>query len=180
MIIFTIRIALPDLAFFHLITHALFKALLFICAGYIINAHHHSQDLRTIGNTVTQIPMIRAAILIANFALCGAPFMAGFYSKDAIIENFRGMQQHPFMSVIFRAATVLTTAYSTRFALYVLISPTYRPSRQYTRESITEFYSSSTLTVGAIIGGAAINWACLLYTSPSPRDRTRSRMPSSA
>lgn len=157
VIIFTISIALPSLAFFHLITHALFKALLFICAGYIINIHHHSQDLRTMGNIIIQIPITTASILIANFALCGAPFIAGFYSKDAIIENFSSTQQHPLISIIFMLATVLTTAYSTRFALYVLISPPFSPSSQYSYESLAEFYSTSILTLGAIGGGALIN-----------------------
>ena len=83
-----IRLAIgyPNLAFFHLITHALFKALLFICAGSIIHFHDHGQDLRTVGGLTNQLPLTIASLLIANLSLCGIPFLAGFYSKDLILE----------------------------------------------------------------------------------------------
>merc|ERR1711893_215192 len=66
----------PDLAFFHLITHAMFKALLFICAGTLIHFHHHSQDLRRVGNLTSQIPLTTTCLITANAALCGFPFLA--------------------------------------------------------------------------------------------------------
>lgn len=158
VIIFTISINMPIVAFFHLITHALFKALLFICAGYIINIHHHSQDLRTMGNVTPQTPIIIRSILVSNIALCGAPFIAGFYSKDLIIELYSSSLQQSIITTIFTMATILTTAYSTRFMLYVALSINHRPSSQYSSESISEYCAASALTVGAIIGGAAINW----------------------
>ena len=87
VIITSLSLGFTNLTFFHLITHALFKALLFVCAGSIINLHHHSQDLRFIGNTRQQTPLLNSCIIIANLALSGSPFMAGFYSKDLIIES---------------------------------------------------------------------------------------------
>lgn len=86
VIIASIGLGMPDLAFFHLITHALFKALLFVCAGTLINLHHHSQDLRGMGNLINQMPLTISCLNIANIALCGLPFLSGFYSKDLIIE----------------------------------------------------------------------------------------------
>lgn len=88
VIILAIGLDFPVLAFFHLITHALFKALLFICTGLLIINHSHSQDLRIIGNLTNQTPIILASFRVANFSLCGFPFLRGFYRKDLIIENF--------------------------------------------------------------------------------------------
>lgn len=165
MIIFTLRLDLPDIAFFHLITHALFKALLFICAGNIIDIHHHSQDLRLIGNTISQLPTISTAVTIANLALCGAPFLAGFYSKDLIIESSTILiiDKNIIISIIFIIATILTTAYSTRFSIYILLSPTISPVSQYSSENYKQIIRVIALSLAAIVGGATTNW---LFTIP--------------
>lgn len=88
LIIIAIGLCIPILAFFHLITHAIFKALLFICAGTLIHFHGHAQDVRHIGNISYQLPVTTTSISISRLALCAVPFMAGFYSKDAILESF--------------------------------------------------------------------------------------------
>lgn len=75
-----------NLAFFHLLTHAFFKRLLFLCAGVLIHRFKDTQDIRGMGNIIKFIPMVRTYFNIANLALCGAPFLAGFYSKDLILE----------------------------------------------------------------------------------------------
>lgn len=161
VIIFTLGVGLPTLAFFHLITHALFKALLFICAGTIIHLHSHSQDLRTIGNLPHQTPLIISSITIANLALCGMPFLAGFYSKDAIIESFYQLNFNIVISSIFIIATILTTAYSTRFTLYVILAYPANFSPQYTHETQIDINACITLTIGAILRGSVINWSTL-------------------
>nr|QNN93083.1 NADH dehydrogenase subunit 5 [Platynereis cf. australis PA-2020] len=160
VMMFTLSIGMPEIAFFHLITHALFKALLFICAGNMIDIHHHSQDLRLMGNTTAQLPSITAAITIANMALCGAPFMAGFYSKDLIIETTTMLmsEKNTIIMVMFIMATILTTAYSTRFSIYVLMNHTSSPS-----EGKPQTTSIIVLTILAISGGAITNW---LFTIP--------------
>ena len=166
IIIFTLSLGLPEIAFFHLITHALFKALLFICAGNIIDIHHHSQDLRQIGNVSTQLPVITTAISIANIALCGAPFLAGFYSKDLIIERMTILitQKNLIIFLMFVLATILTTAYSTRFTVYTVLSPTTSPSSQYSSENTTQIIRVRVLAILAVIGGAITNW---IFTVPS-------------
>merc|ERR1712106_997817 len=75
-----------NLAFFHLLRHALFKALLFICAGAVIHNIKNYQDIRLMGRLVSEIPLTTFCINLANLALCGSPFIAGFYSKDLILE----------------------------------------------------------------------------------------------
>lgn len=81
-----LALGFPDLAFFHLLRHALFKALLFMCAGVVIHRVGDYQDIRCIGSLVSYIPLRISYITVANLALCGFPFLAGFYSKDLILE----------------------------------------------------------------------------------------------
>jgi NADH-ubiquinone oxidoreductase chain 5 len=88
LIIITISIGLSGLAFFHLLTHALFKALLFMCAEGVIHFMGDSQDIRFIGGLCVYIPFTSSSLMVSNFALCGMPFLAGFYSKDFILEMF--------------------------------------------------------------------------------------------
>jgi len=115
---------LPHLAFFHILTHALFKALLFICAGSFIGCHLHTQDLRWMGNTTIQLPVATRCVTLANIALCGFPFIAGFYSKDLIIEAAINNPNNIIilLMVIFRLG--LTSFYSIRFSLTTIWRPT--------------------------------------------------------
>ncbi|WP_127089744.1 NADH-quinone oxidoreductase subunit L [Aquabacter cavernae] len=71
---------------FHLFTHACFKALLFLSAGSVITAMHHEQDMRNMGGLWKKIPFTYGAMMIGTLAITGFPFLAGYYSKDAIIE----------------------------------------------------------------------------------------------
>lgn len=73
-------------AIFHLMTHAFFKALLFLCAGSVIIALHHQQDMRFMGGLRKQMPITWLTAWIGTLALAGVPFFSGFYSKDIIIE----------------------------------------------------------------------------------------------
>ena len=123
VIIGSLGLGIPDLAFFHLITHAIFKALLFICGGTLIHFHHHGQDLRTVGNLANQLPITLSSLTLANLALCGAPFIAGFYSKDAILETTLSAPTNMVILTLFFFATALTAAYSTRLSLAALWSP---------------------------------------------------------
>jgi len=74
-----LSIGFADLAFFHLLIHALFKALLFICAGSIIHNIINNQDIRFIGGLCFSIPLTAIIFNISNLALCGIPFFAGFF-----------------------------------------------------------------------------------------------------
>jgi NADH-ubiquinone oxidoreductase chain 5 len=117
IIITRIGLRIPHLAFFHIITHALFKALLFICAGSFINQHLHSQDLRWIGNLTKQIPVAMSCITIANMALCGFPFIAGFYSKDIIMESAININTRIPILILAIFSLGLTSFYSIRFSI---------------------------------------------------------------
>ncbi len=75
-----------ELALFHMITHAFFKALLFLGAGSIIHACHHEQDIFRMGGLLKRMPITCGTFILGTLALCGTYFMAGYFSKDAIIE----------------------------------------------------------------------------------------------
>jgi len=122
-IIFSLAINIPHLAFFHLITHALFKALLFIAAGTLIHFHSHTQDLRSMGKLNSTIPIVSTMIIGRRVALCGAPFTAGFYSKDLILEAQISSPINYALITLFIFATGLTTAYRIRLLVNIVWAP---------------------------------------------------------
>jgi len=116
------RLGYRELAFFHLVVHALFKALLFISAGYLIDSCHHSQDLRFIGDIYSRFPLIRVSFLVANAALCGLPFLAGFYSKDLLLEGGFFFASSLIALGIYYIGLFLTFLYSLRVIRICLFS----------------------------------------------------------
>nr|ATN23537.1 NADH dehydrogenase subunit 5 [Pseudocolaspis sp. EMHAU-15071004] len=109
-----------DLAFFHLLTHALFKALLFMCAGLIIHNFSNMQDIRYLGGLINHMPVSVTLMTICNFSLCGLPFLSGFYSKDLIVEVLSMSYLNVFVYMIFYVSIGLTVCYSFRLSYYLL------------------------------------------------------------
>lgn len=87
IIVTTLSFGLVKLAFIHLLIHAVFKAILFICRGKVIHRVSGYQDIRKIGGLIFNLPVTSVLINLSRFALCGIPFLRGFYSKDLIIER---------------------------------------------------------------------------------------------
>ena len=83
-----------SVAVFHLMTHAFFKALLFLAAGSVIIGMHHDQDIRNMGGLRKYMPITWITSLVGSLALIGTPFFAGFYSKDSIIEAVHASHLH--------------------------------------------------------------------------------------
>jgi NADH-quinone oxidoreductase subunit L len=110
-----------SVAIFHLMTHAFFKALLFLAAGSVIIAMHHDQDIRNMGGLRKYMPITWITFLIGTLALIGTPFFSGFYSKDSIIEAVEAsnLPVKDFVYIALRMGVFVTAFYS--FRLYFLV-----------------------------------------------------------
>jgi NADH-quinone oxidoreductase subunit L len=110
-----------SVAVFHLMTHAFFKALLFLAAGSVIMGVHHNQDLRWMGGLRKYMPITWITSLLGSLALIGTPFFSGFYSKDSIIEAVHGshLPAAGFATFAVLAGVFITAFYS--FRMYFLV-----------------------------------------------------------
>src|SRR5450830_1464378 len=110
-----------SVAVFHLMTHAFFKALLFLAAGSVIMGMHHNQDIRWMGGVRKYMPITWITSLIGSLALIGTPFFAGFYSKDSIIEAVHEshLPAAGFASFAVLAGVFLTAFYT--FRMYFMV-----------------------------------------------------------
>lgn len=115
IIIFAVSIFSVILAFFHLIIHAFFKSLIFICAGVIIHESNY-QDIRKIRLIYKSFPLISSTLGISRIALIGIPFISGFFSKDSIIEKIISSKLGCISSLIIILSIGLTATYSFRIA----------------------------------------------------------------
>nr|YP_009743869.1 NADH dehydrogenase subunit 5 [Batocnema coquerelii]QIE12619.1 NADH dehydrogenase subunit 5 [Batocnema coquerelii] len=154
----------PDLAFFHLLTHAMFKALLFMCAGVIIHMMNNIQDIRYMGGISMYLPMTCLCLNISNMALCGIPFLAGFYSKDLILEmvSFNSLNMLVFM--FYYISTGLTMFYTIRLLMYMLINDLNLLSiyNLYDEDYIM-LKSMFVLLMMSLISGSFLSWMIFYY-----------------
>nr|YP_010372452.1 NADH dehydrogenase subunit 5 [Parantica melaneus]UPA56406.1 NADH dehydrogenase subunit 5 [Parantica melaneus] len=154
-----------DLAFFHLLTHAMFKALLFMCAGVIIHMMNNNQDIRMMGGVSLYIPMTSLCMNISNMALCGIPFLAGFYSKDLILEMVMLSNLNLMVFYLYYFSTGLTVFYTMRLLMYLMIN-------DYNLLSIYNLYdedyimlkSMMMLLFMSLISGSMLSW--LIFYNP--------------
>lgn len=122
IIIIILGIGNPILSFFHLISHAFFKAMLFMCAGLIIHRMKDYQDIRKIGFNYININLSISIIIVANIRLCGLPFLRGFYSKDMIIEIILIKGKRFFLFFMLILGTGLTVIYSCRLNFLISLN----------------------------------------------------------
>nr|YP_010389927.1 NADH dehydrogenase subunit 5 [Ahlbergia ferrea]UPU96020.1 NADH dehydrogenase subunit 5 [Ahlbergia ferrea] len=154
-----------DLAFYHLLTHAMFKALLFMCAGMIIHMMNNNQDIRFMGGLSYYIPMTSLCLNISNLALCGIPFLAGFYSKDLILEMVMMSNLNLMIFFLYYISTGMTMFYTIRLLMYLMVN-------DFNLLSIYNIYdedykmlkSMMILLMMSVISGSMMNW--LIYNYP--------------
>ena len=127
-----------SIAIFHLVTHAFFKALLFLGAGSVIIAMHHEQDMRKMGNLRKYMPWTYGTMLIGSLALIGTPLLSGFYSKDAIIEavHFSQLGAASYAYICVLIGVFFTALYS--FRLFFMVFHTKERMDEHTRSHLKE------------------------------------------
>nr|ALO77621.1 NADH deshydrogenase subunit 5 [Cantharidae sp. GENSP01] len=153
------------LAFFHLLTHALFKALLFMCAGSMIHSMNNCQDIRFMGGMSSQLPLTCCFFTVCSMALCGLPFLSGFYSKDLILEFLSMNYFNLFIYLIFYFSTGLTVCYSVRLMYYVMFGHSnFFSYHSLMDEGYTMLKGMSGLIFIVVFGGSMLNW--LMFPKP--------------
>nr|UYC28872.1 NADH dehydrogenase subunit 5 [Cardiastethus sp.] len=155
----------PIFSFFHLLTHAFFKALLFLCAGLIIHLMSNSQDIRHMGGIMNYIPWTCSCFCISNLSLCGFPFLAGFYSKDYVLESLSFSSLNFFIIFIFYISVGMTSMYTSRLLYYSLFSLSNMYSCQSYFENNIMIFPMFMLTMMSVISGSALGW--LFFEFPS-------------
>lgn len=119
IIIFAISLGSITLAFFHLIIHAIFKSIIFLCAGIIIHSSSY-QDIRPIGTTLNNTPIVASILGISSLSLIGVPFISGFFSKDPIVETVIFSKTFSLIRFLIILSVGITSAYSIRIISYAL------------------------------------------------------------
>nr|YP_010324880.1 NADH dehydrogenase subunit 5 [Haemaphysalis sulcata]UNO53931.1 NADH dehydrogenase subunit 5 [Haemaphysalis sulcata] len=119
MMMIIVSLGMNEMAFFHLIMHAIFKSMLFLCAGLIIHFMNGIQDIRMLGNFFKNSPMIMSCMLIAILSLMGFPFIGGFYSKDLILEFFFFKMNNLMLLLMFIVSVIMTFLYCIRLFYFL-------------------------------------------------------------
>lgn len=122
-----------NVALFHLVNHAFFKALLFLAAGSVIHAMHDQQDIRRLGGLIKFLPFTYTAILIGSLSLMALPWLTGFYSKDLIIELAYAKYQFSGMAAYYLGTltAIFTAFYSFRLISLVFLTYPNAPKSDY-------------------------------------------------
>nr|YP_009695021.1 NADH dehydrogenase subunit 5 [Abscondita terminalis]QEJ81520.1 NADH dehydrogenase subunit 5 [Abscondita terminalis] len=153
------------LAFFHLLSHALFKALLFMCAGCMIHNLMNCQDIRFMGSLINFMPLTCTFFNISNFSLCGLPFLSGFYSKDLILEVMSMNYLNLYIYLIFYISIGLTVSYTLRLCYYSLFSVyNFYHLNNLNDQGYFMLKGMSGLIFLVIFGGSMLSW--LMFPTP--------------
>nr|QCS25146.1 NADH dehydrogenase subunit 5 [Arthonia cupressina] len=149
MMVTAIGLSSYNIALFHLINHAFYKALLFLAAGSVIHAVSDNQDFRKYGGLILLLPLTYSVMLIGSLSLMAFPFMTGFYSKDLILESLFG-QFNFFAFVAYLLASIgamFTTLYSVKVIYLTFIANPAGPKIYYEKAHENDIYISLPLII---------------------------------
>lgn len=158
LIIMILSIGFPILSYYHLLTHAIFKSLLFIRAGVIIHRIINNQDIRIMGGLNEFIPFTIYRFNLTLLALCGFPFIAGFYSKDIIIEIIYFRKFNIIIFILSLISLIFTVIYSMRLIYYSFFGEFKMMRCKIIIENSLINKSIIILMILRIIIGSILNW----------------------
>nr|QHD45543.1 NADH dehydrogenase subunit 5 [Cicadella viridis] len=159
-------IGLKDLTLFHLLSHAMFKSLLFLCAGIYIFYMNDNQDIRYLGSVCNFMPYTTSCFNIANMALCGIPFLSGFYSKDMIIEFMVMSEFNYLIFMLFYISLGMTACYSIRLFYFSMMKNMNFISFNFLIDETSKMkLSIFLLTIFSIMFGSMFTWMMYLDMS---------------
>lgn len=158
LIIIILSVGFPILSYYHLLTHAIFKSLLFIRAGVIIHRIINNQDIRMIGGLNEFIPFTIYSFNLTLMALCGFPFISGFYSKDIIIEIVYFRKFNIFIFIISLISLIFTVMYSIRLMYYSFFGEFKLIRCKIILENLLINKSIIILIILRILIGSLLNW----------------------
>nr|YP_010414448.1 NADH dehydrogenase subunit 5 [Kusala populi]URW11948.1 NADH dehydrogenase subunit 5 [Kusala populi] len=154
---------LSQLSFFHLLTHAMFKSLLFLCAGIFIYYMNDNQDIRIMGSVCNKMPFVTSCFNISNMALCGIPFLSGFYSKDLILEMSMMQLSNLIFYLLFYLCLGLTCTYSIRLFYYsMVVDSKFNPHMLFCEDTNLMKLSILILTTLSIFFGCMTLWILMI------------------
>ena len=152
MMVIAVGLSSYNVALFHLVNHAFYKALLFLGAGAVIHAVSDNQDFRKYGGLIAFLPLTYTVMLIASLSLVAFPFMSGFYSKDFILESAYG-QYHFSSIVVYFIATIgamFTTLYSVKVLYLTFLTNANGPLINYKKAHEGDIFMSLPLIILAV------------------------------